>query len=297
MEFGGGQARWGSRCLECRRLASVVVGGILAFTACSGTPDSNSRVVPDGDGSPGTVDIEVRQDVSAEDEPAATSELRAPSPRVVLVTQPESIATDSSSSSPSSLPRSDAASSSAPAANPAAPNSAPVAPSPCDVSTLRADLGRDASFIDGLCRDGWAYVDTCVGACGDSQYIARYRGGWSLEIGFPSPLCRSDVRARGVPYEIVDRINWVCDGGSSGGDGSYGPEPSRGALSAGDHGRRVEGLQWALVTVGHLAATDVDSYFGPDTKSAVEAFQRASGLGVDGIAGPNTLGALGLSGG
>jgi cell wall-associated NlpC family hydrolase len=40
----------------------------------------------------------------------------------------------------------------------------------------------------------------------------------------------------------------------------------------------------------------VDGVYGPVTRGAVKAFQRAHGLEVDGVVGPQTLGALGISG-
>ena len=41
---------------------------------------------------------------------------------------------------------------------------------------------------------------------------------------------------------------------------------------------------------GHDIA--VDGIFGPETEKAVEAYQKANGLGVDGIVGPKTWGSL-----
>lgn len=58
-------------------------------------------------------------------------------------------------------------------------------------------------------------------------------------------------------------------------------------------GDRVRQLQAALNVVG--AGLTVDGDFGPATEAAVMDFQLRSGLLVDGIAGPDTLGKLGLS--
>ncbi|MDB4928667.1 MAG: hypothetical protein JWM10_1151 [Myxococcaceae bacterium] len=59
-------------------------------------------------------------------------------------------------------------------------------------------------------------------------------------------------------------------------------------------GSAVRHLQQALVDQGY--EIDVDGDFGDGTFEAVSHFQQANGLDVDGIAGPNTLAALGLGG-
>lgn len=63
-------------------------------------------------------------------------------------------------------------------------------------------------------------------------------------------------------------------------------------LSLGDNGTNVIMLQKYLVAKGYQIA--VDGSFGPNTEAALEAFQKVSGLTVDGIAGPITLSALGV---
>lgn len=67
-------------------------------------------------------------------------------------------------------------------------------------------------------------------------------------------------------------------------------------LESGDKGAAVRKLQQALVDADFsLPRFGVDGDFGPETKAAVEAFQRASGLtgsNIDGIVGPITLGLL-----
>ena len=59
-------------------------------------------------------------------------------------------------------------------------------------------------------------------------------------------------------------------------------------LSKGSMGDDVRMLQQALKELGYLTGS-VDGDFGAKTKKAVEAFQQAMGLKVDGIAGRDTL--------
>jgi peptidoglycan hydrolase-like protein with peptidoglycan-binding domain len=67
-------------------------------------------------------------------------------------------------------------------------------------------------------------------------------------------------------------------------------------VSSGAHSNLVVVIQimtWQLdqQECGPLIA--IDGYFGPDTKNAVECWQRAHGLTVDGIVGPQTWASLG----
>ena len=66
-------------------------------------------------------------------------------------------------------------------------------------------------------------------------------------------------------------------------------------LREGDTGHAVVKLQARLKKVGFNPGR-VDGDFGPATKAALIGFQKRSGLLADGIAGPRTLGALGLVG-
>lgn len=65
------------------------------------------------------------------------------------------------------------------------------------------------------------------------------------------------------------------------------------ALRQGDHGPAVAKLQRALNA--RDAGLVPDGIFGPRTAVAVTSYQLAHGLRVDGVAGPATLGALGLA--
>ena len=58
-------------------------------------------------------------------------------------------------------------------------------------------------------------------------------------------------------------------------------------MRKGDEGQEVARMQ---IKVG----AGIDGKFGPATESAVKDYQRANNLGVDGIAGPQTLGHMGI---
>ena len=62
-------------------------------------------------------------------------------------------------------------------------------------------------------------------------------------------------------------------------------------LSPGDTGTQVTALQNALIGLGYLK-TKADGDYGPDTQLAVEQFQSAHNLAVDGVVGQQTLAAL-----
>lgn len=64
-------------------------------------------------------------------------------------------------------------------------------------------------------------------------------------------------------------------------------------LHKGDSGPSVSELQRILVDKGY--DLDVDGKFGAQTYAAVRTFQAKAGLKVDGIVGPNTWAALGVS--
>lgn len=66
-------------------------------------------------------------------------------------------------------------------------------------------------------------------------------------------------------------------------------------LRKGDKGEEVKILQQALLAKGYdLGKFGADGSFGAATEKAVKAFQTASNLKADGIAGKNTVTALGL---
>ena len=61
----------------------------------------------------------------------------------------------------------------------------------------------------------------------------------------------------------------------------------------GSRSQEVKDIQTALKSKGYYTGS-IDGIFGTGTKNAVTAFQRDNGLKVDGIAGTQTLNALGI---
>ncbi len=73
--------------------------------------------------------------------------------------------------------------------------------------------------------------------------------------------------------------------------------PSQNSLvlsKLGSEGNEVSAIQEALKDRG-LFNGDVTGYYGTQTQAAVKRFQKIKGLAVDGVAGPQTLAALGVS--
>ncbi len=74
-------------------------------------------------------------------------------------------------------------------------------------------------------------------------------------------------------------------------DGVIGPI-TRGALAGGGGG--AQSAATVTMALQRLLGVAADGEYGPITRAAVRQFQQSRGLLVDGIAGPQTLGALGL---
>lgn len=116
-----------------------------------------------------------------------------------------------------------------------------------------------------------------------------------ISHGERDPGRRSDPGAR-FPW---DRFLQLCREATGGGAAPAPvPAPPAGGavLRLGSKGPEVERLQAKLKRVypsyaGHLV---VDGDFGPATEKVVREFQSRAKLGVDGVAGPATLRALGL---
>lgn len=77
---------------------------------------------------------------------------------------------------------------------------------------------------------------------------------------------------------------------------AFGEESVYALSRYGSTGSEVTRIQQKLKSLGFYNST-VDGIYGTKTKNAVTAFQKSCGITADGIAGPQTLLYLGLSGG
>jgi peptidoglycan hydrolase-like protein with peptidoglycan-binding domain len=84
--------------------------------------------------------------------------------------------------------------------------------------------------------------------------------------------------------------NWHALSQAVGGLRGFTPNTSYASLGSGARGDLVVWAQEHLVSAGERIT--IDGAFGPNTKAAVEAFQRAHGLPAIGLIGPATWGAL-----
>jgi peptidoglycan hydrolase-like protein with peptidoglycan-binding domain len=116
----------------------------------------------------------------------------------------------------------------------------------------------------------------------------------------------SDLHTTGNDYgkDVLERLEGLR--GRDGGRDGERPRPARdGLLRVGSSGGRVALMKQRLENWFELnapgewetLAVEPGPFFGPKLERAVRVFQERRGLEVDGIVGPQTLGALGISAG
>jgi peptidoglycan hydrolase-like protein with peptidoglycan-binding domain len=75
-------------------------------------------------------------------------------------------------------------------------------------------------------------------------------------------------------------------------DGIVGPQTRAALYRAAPNAKLIRA--WWVAPVQRALGVPVDGLYGPVSRAAVRAFQKRKGLVVDGIVGPQTLGALGI---
>ncbi len=117
----------------------------------------------------------------------------------------------------------------------------------------------------------------------------------TVDTSFDGATRAAVVRFQQAAGILVDGIVGPQTWGSlDAGSGAPGPSPSPGPdslLRRGDTGPAVLALQQQLTALGYWMPA-VDGIFGPETRHAVVALQKAAGLARDGVFGPNTAAAL-----
>ncbi len=123
--------------------------------------------------------------------------------------------------------------------------------------------------------------------------IIGYSGNTGTGTG---PHIHQEFRVGGVAYDYRDAV-------AGGRDILSGPPSARvtdpladGVLRRDERGKAVERLQEYLVREGYgpIVGTP-DGRFGPKTEAAVRHYQEQKSLGLDGVAGPETLRSLGMT--
>ncbi|MBF0307136.1 MAG: peptidoglycan-binding protein [Alphaproteobacteria bacterium] len=134
--------------------------------------------------------------------------------------------------------------------------------------------GQLDTWGDGTVQDGLARIAPIFN-----------RHGWYWGAGFRT----EDAMHFECGEDLVR--SWHADRLLVGAEAGDPPEGT--VLAIGDRGPEVRRLQATLARFQADLAVDGD--FGPATRAALIAFQAKHGLQADGVAGPATLGALGLA--
>lgn len=144
-----------------------------------------------------------------------------------------------------------------------------------DVNAPNHPIGKQGTFT--AAQEG--EIKRIVGEC---HGVVRWGGAYS-------------GRKDEMHFEIVGTVAQVANAAKSLGGSTASPPPATTTLlQRGSRGDAVTRLQRVLNAWYPNVNLAEDGIYGPATEAAVRDLQRRAGIGVDGIAGPQTLGVLGL---
>lgn len=106
----------------------------------------------------------------------------------------------------------------------------------------------------------------------------------TIAVAFIASLIISDAYFYGTETIFVNNEN----------NGTIVTESQDALSKRGSYGAEVKKIQSKLKSWGYYNG-DVDGIYGSRTEAAVKSFQRKNGLTADGVAGPKTLSAMGIS--
>lgn len=169
------------------------------------------------------------------------------------------------------------------------------------INTLQTEIDKHNEVIDAYQNqiDNISLFKSATDGLSDS--VAKEVDNWNELI--------SALDNAKIAYDAIDMgaISTIANGGSpSSGTASSTPSTSSSSSSAkvsalvatlksGSKGASVKLLQTALNALGYNAG-EIDGSFGPQTASALKAFQKANGLTTDAILGPKTKSAFAAKG-
>jgi len=102
------------------------------------------------------------------------------------------------------------------------------------------------------------------------------------------------IELNGTGFYPLDNLLSLATFGNTGVGGSVmKSDITLPTMRSGDKGANVKALQTALVNIGYKI-DPINGVYGPKTTSAVTMYQASQGLTSDGVAGENTIKALGF---
>jgi flagellum-specific peptidoglycan hydrolase FlgJ len=161
-----------------------------------------------------------------------------------------------------------------------------------------AKYDNDAQSIEGhdqlLATSGY-YTKAMADRNNPNQFAQDLTGVYATDPTYGQQLIQIMKDYNLYQYDSVKSTGGGTTGGTTGSSGatktSSSSSVSEPTLSEGATGAAVAKMQQLLTKAG-FSTQGVDGDFGPHTLAAVESFQRAKGLSVDGVCGPMTWGAL-----